>query len=144
MGGGIYLENNQLPTDILERNRDIVHCWYQLFIDNIHMITLKPSKFLKNSPAPRVDDIVLFTMVDSQFAKESITWKLGRITRVESRHAWILYISRIPTVGEPVKSEIKRCFRDISIIYSVGDLFISTSEHYNTYCGDLFDQADKN
>ena len=143
-GGGIYLENNQLPTDILERNRDIVHCWYQLFIDNIHMITLKPSKFLKNSPAPRVDDIVLFTMVDNQFAKESITWKLGRITRVESRHAWILYISRIPTVGEPVKSEIKRCFRDISIIYSVGDLFISTSEHYNTYCGDLFDQADKN
>ena len=135
-GGGINILASQIPTEILERNRQIVHCWYQLFIDNIHMLMLKPDKFLINSEPPKRDDIVLFTMVDGAMGKNSIVWKLGKVVKVLDRKAIISYITRIPKIGSPLKSELNRNFRDISILYSVGDLFINTPEHFNTYCGE--------
>ena len=69
---GIDLVNSQVPTEILERNRQITAFWYQLFLDNIHMLMLKPSKILNSSDSPVVNSIVLFTMLDGLCSKETI------------------------------------------------------------------------
>ena len=49
-GVGIDLKNSVIPTEILDRNREITTFWYQEFLDNIHMLMLKPNKFLNSSP----------------------------------------------------------------------------------------------
>jgi len=36
-GSGFNIEMSKIPSKILERNREVFKCWYQLFIDNIHM-----------------------------------------------------------------------------------------------------------
>ena len=72
-GIGIDLINSQIPTEILDRNREITALWYQLFLDNIYMLMLKPSKFLNSSDSPVVNSIVLFTLLDGNHCLE--TWK---------------------------------------------------------------------
>ena len=39
----------------------------KIFIDNIHMLDLRPNKWLKNSRLPVLDDIVLFVFLDSEY-----------------------------------------------------------------------------
>ena len=130
-GMGIDLVNSQIPTEILERNRQITAFWYQLFLDNIHMLMLKPSKFLNSSDPPVVNSIVLFTMFDGLYSKELIVWKLGKVIEVEDRRVKISFVSRIPKIGNAIKSKLFRNFRDVSIIYSVDELLINTEEHFN-------------
>ena len=43
----------------------------QLFIDNIHMLTMRPAKWNKTSRLPVIDDIVLFTLTDCGYDKTS-------------------------------------------------------------------------
>ena len=129
-GLGIDLRNSQIPTEILNRNREITSFWYQEFLDNIHMLMLKPKKFLVNSTPPKVDSIVLFTLLDGLYSKQETCWKLGKVTEVEDRRAKISYVSKIPKLGNPVTSEVYRNFRDISVIYSVNEVFINTNDHF--------------
>jgi len=129
-GVGIDLINSQIPTEILDRNKEITAFWYQEFLDNIHMLMLKPSKFLVSSDPPTEHSIVLFTLLDGLYSKEQIVWKLGKVIEVDSRRVKISYISRIPKIGSPIKSEVYRNFREISLIYSVDDIFINTREHF--------------
>ena len=49
---------------------------------------------------------------------------------VEDRRVKISYVSRIPKIGKPITSEVYRNFREISLIYSVNDVFINTTEHF--------------
>ena len=129
-GIGIDMLNSQIPTEILNRNRDITSLWYQVFLDNIHMLMLKPLKFLKSSEPPTVNSIVLFTLLDGLYSKQLTVWKLGKVIEVENRRVKISYASMIPKIGNPTKCEIYRNFREVSIIYSVDDVFINTTEHF--------------
>ena len=43
-GGGLDLETSKIPTNILERNREIYALWFQLFVDNVHMFQMRPDK----------------------------------------------------------------------------------------------------
>ena len=54
-------------------------------------MNLHPKKWLKSSQLPIVNDIVLFIFNDSNYAKESIVWKLGRVSRVETTKMSALY-----------------------------------------------------
>ena len=94
------------------------------------MLMLKPKKFLNSSAPPTVNSIVLFTLLDGLYSKQEICWKLGKIIEVDDRRVKISYVSRIPKIGNPITSEIYRNFRDVSVIYSVKDVFINTTEHF--------------
>ena len=49
-GCGINLEMSPNFTKLLvDRNRSIYRCWYQTFIDNIHLLNLCPNKWLRSS-----------------------------------------------------------------------------------------------
>ena len=70
-------------TALLERNRELYCEWYRIFIENIHMLDLRPNKWLKNSRLPIIDDIVLFVFNDSEYGKGGMDWRSGKITAVK-------------------------------------------------------------
>ena len=130
-GPGFTIDNTATPYDILERNREIYQTWYQLFIDNINMLTVKPNKWNENSPLPEVDDVVLFTFNDSGYGATTKVWKLGTVVSVSPRKLGISYVSRLSKTRVPTMGTISRNPRDVSIVYSCKDLFINTNDHYN-------------
>ena len=60
---------NFLNTGMLEKNSELYCEWYKIFINNIHLLDLRPNKWLKNGRLPVLDDIVLFVFLDSEYGK---------------------------------------------------------------------------
>ena len=138
-GQGFDINSSKIPTSILERNRNVYKTWFQLFIDNIHMFTLRPDKWNDNSRLPVIDDVVLFTFNDSGYEKSNIEWKLGLISQCLERKVEITYVSKISKTGNVTKSKLLRSIRDVSIIFSVDELFINTNQHHESLLCSLFD-----
>ena len=46
-GDGIQVDLSPDAAQILENNRLIYNCWYQLYIDNVHQLLVRPSKWEK-------------------------------------------------------------------------------------------------
>ena len=113
-------------TKILDRNRSIYQQWYQTFIDNVYLLNLHPNKWLKSSRLPVVNDIVLFVFNDSSCAKESRCWKLGKVVDVLGKKVSLRYSIRTKAVQTLVRS-----VRDISIVYSVGEMLSNIVDHFN-------------
>lgn len=104
-----------------------------MFTDNIHLLNLHPDKWLKSSRSPIINDNVIFVFNDSNYTKDSITWILGRITKVDKRKVSILYTNRNPKNNQILEQSL----RDISVIYSVGEMVINTREHFKA-CNEQF------
>ena len=85
---------------------------------------------MNSSGTPVVNSIVLFTLLDGLYSKETIIWKLGKVIEVENRRVKISYVSRIPKIGNAIMSEVFRNFREVSIVYSVDEVLINTTEHF--------------
>ena len=68
-GSGIKLDMASSLTALLERNGELYCEWYQIFIENIHMLDLRLNKWLRNSKLPVLEDIVLFLFNDSEYGK---------------------------------------------------------------------------
>ena len=128
-GNGIDLEMSSNFTKILDRNRSIYQQWYQTFIDNIHLLNLRPNKWLKSDRLPLVDDIALFVFNDGNCSKESICWKLGKVLDVTRNKVTLRY-----SIKSRDDQVIVRSLRDVSIIYSVGEMISNTVEHFNGCC----------
>ena len=108
-----------LSTDaakILENNRLIYNCWYQLYIYSIHQLLIRPSKWEKTGRLPQINDIVLFTFMDSGYSKKSVVWKLGRVLSSTIRNTSIFYVRKSTITGPPPLAVIRRNPRDISVI----------------------------
>ena len=75
-GSGFRFEKSQKFSRILENNRETYQVWFQLFVDNIHNLALRPNKWNVNTRIPIVEDIVLFTYTDGGYSKENILWKI--------------------------------------------------------------------
>ena len=117
---------------LLERNRELYCEWYQILIDNIHMLDLSPNKGLKNSRLPVLDDIVLFMFNDLEYGKGGMDWRFGKITGVKGSQISVTYSVRGATAKVPPMHTVQRSTRDVSILYSAGDLMVNTREHFST------------
>ena len=104
--------------------------WLQLFIDNIHFLTLKPDIWRNSSRLPIIDDIVLFVYSDSGQGKESITWKLGKVVEVMPRKVKIQFSKREGNLEISRLCTLDRSIRDISILFSSDEFLINTSDHF--------------
>ena len=51
-GEGISIDVSTKTAKILENNRNIYHAWNQLFIDCIHQVLIRPSKWEKTGRLP--------------------------------------------------------------------------------------------
>jgi len=129
-GAGISIEKTPHLGRMLERNREIYKVWYSMFMENIHELMVKPDKWDISGVQPKEEDIVMFIFNDSGHSKEDITWKLGRVTKVEPRKVTIEYVSKISIQGKSTLSQVSRNPRDISILFSVDQLFINTNDHF--------------
>ena len=130
-GSGFKFEKSQKFSRILERNRETYQVWFQLFIDNIHNLAMKPNKWNNNSRMPIVEDIVLFVYTDAGYSKENISWKLGRVIEVSERKVKLIFLSKTSKSGKPIMHQLERNPRDVSILFSVGDFSINTQDHFN-------------
>ena len=117
-------------TKLLDRNREIYACWFQKFMDNIHALIPKPSKWLKSGPQPVVGDIVLFVFTDGGYSKSAIDWKLGRVISIGKTQVEISYTNPNPGKDTLTKFTLWRNPRAVSIIHSVGDLDLNTTDHF--------------
>ena len=64
-GEGIYVDTAPNLSKLLERNRKLYQTWYQLFIDEIQELNLRPQKWCTSSRLPVVGDLLMFVMSDS-------------------------------------------------------------------------------
>ena len=53
-GEGIHIDLSTDAAKILENNRLIYNCWYQLYIDNIHQLLIRPRKWEKSGRSLRL------------------------------------------------------------------------------------------
>ena len=131
-GSGINLDMAFNLIALLEQNRELNCEWYRILIDNIHMLDLRPNKWLKNSRLPVLDDIVLFVFNDSEYGKGGMDWRLGKITGVKGSQISVTYSERDAKGKVPPMHTVQRSTRDVSIQYYAGDLMVNTSEHFST------------
>ena len=80
---------------------------------------------MKSDRLPEIDDIVLFEFNDGNCSKEPISWKLGKVMNVTGTKVTLKYSIRTRSEQTVVKS-----LRDISIVYSVGEMLSNTVEHF--------------
>ena len=96
------------------------------------MLDLRPNKWLRNSRLPVLEDIVLFVFNDSKYGKSGMDWRLGKITAVKGTQVSVTYSVRGSKAKVPPMHSVQRSSRDISILYSTGDLLVNTREHFST------------
>ena len=125
-GNGIDLDMSSNFTKILDQNRSIYQQWYQTFIDNVHLLNLRLNKWLKSGRLPLNGDIVLFVFNHGNCAKESICWKLGKVVDVLGTKVTLRY-----SIRTKAEQTLVRSVRDISIVYSVGEMLRNTVDHFN-------------
>ena len=129
-GDGIQIDLSPDAAQILENNRLIYNCWYQLYIDNVHQLLVRPSKWEKTGRLPQINDIVLFTFTDSGYSKKAVVWKLGQVVASTARSTSISYVSKPTITGPSPLAIIRRNPRDVSVIYAADEFHINTPEHY--------------
>ena len=90
-------------------------------------MNLCPNKWLRSSRLPITFDLVFFVFNNGNLSKNSVTWGLGRVSKVENTKVSILSSVKVNGCEEI----FVRSVRDISIVYSVGEMLINTVGHFD-------------
>lgn len=129
---GITLDMSANLTGLLERNRKMYRAWYQSFIDNIHLLALKPDKWNTTSRTPVQDDTVLFVLSDGGYSKQARRWKLGRVVEVDKSRVKILAFQKNSRSDKPKSSVFERNIREVSILFSLDELYVNSKQYYQS------------
>ena len=125
---GATLDMAPRLTDILERNREIQRSWYQLFMDQIHLLMYKPPKWEATGRLPKEGDVVLFVLNDSGYDKKGRSWKLGVVVNASVSKVQVKYNKH---KGKKTKqSTVDRNPRETSILFSADELFVNSSAYH--------------
>ena len=124
---GVTLDMAPRLTDVLDRNREIQRSWYQLFMDQIHLLMYKPPKWEATGRLPKEGDVVLFVLDDSGYDKKGRSWKLGIVVNATPSKVQVKYSKH---KGKKTKqSTVDRNPREISILFSADELFVNSSAY---------------
>ena len=66
---------------------------------------------------------------DGNLSKDSVTWRLGRVLKVENTKVSIL--TSVKSSG--YKQIFVQSVRDVSIVYSEGEMLINTVGHFDEF-----------
>ena len=127
---GIDLDMPQRLTQLLDQNRTIYKAWYQLFMDQIHLIALKPDKWSTSTQPPSIEDIVLFVLTDGNKAKEDKKWKLGKVTEITKSRVKILAFFKEKNKMKAKSTTFERNIREVSILFSPDDLYLNSTDYF--------------
>ena len=76
---------------------------------------------------------MLFVFNDSEYGKGGMDWRLGKITAVKGTQISVTYSVRGSKAKVPPMHTVQRSVREVSILYSIGDLLVNTREHFSTH-----------
>ena len=76
---------------------------------------------------------MLFVFNDSEYGKGGMDWRLGKITAVKGTQISVTYSVRGSKAKVPPMHTVQRSVREVSILYSMGDLLVNTREHFSTH-----------
>ena len=77
-GDGIQIDLSPDAAQILEDDRLAYNYWYQLYIDNVLQLLVRPSKWEKTGRLLQINYIVFFTVTDSGYSKKAVVRKFCR------------------------------------------------------------------
>ena len=129
-GEGISIDVTPNLSKLLDRNRQLYHTWYQLFIDEIQDLNLRPRKWCTSSRPPVVGDTLIFVMNDSSYTKSDRQWKLGRAIEVSKDSVKIEYYVGTSRASVLSPRVIVRSPRDVAILFSLNELFPNSKEYF--------------
>ena len=112
------------------RNRKLYQTWYQLFIDEIQDLNLRPRKWCTSSRLPVVGDILIFVMSDSSYHKSDRQWKLGRAIEASEQFVKIEYYIGTSKASNLNPRTVVRSPRDTVILFSANELFPNSKEYF--------------
>ena len=126
---GMQIDLSPSIAQLLMNNRLTHNHWYQLYIDNVHQLLVRSSKWEKIGRLPQINDIFLFTLTDLGYSEKAVAWRPGRVTAATIRSTSISYVSK-PTRSDPsMLATIRRNPGDVSVIYAANEFYINTPEH---------------
>ena len=67
----------------------------------------------------------------TEYGKGGMDWRLGKITAVKGTQVSVTYSVRGSKAMVPPMHTVQRNVRDVSILYSTGDLLVNTREHFS-------------
>ena len=68
---------------------------------------------------------------DSEYGKLGMDWRLGNITDVKATQVSVMNSVRGAKAKVPPMHTVQRSAREVSILYSAGDLMVNTREHFH-------------
>ena len=127
-GEGIDLEMSSNYTMLLDRNKQIYRVWYQMYIDSIHLISLRPAKWMKSGDQPKLGDVVLFVMKESpDYNKKTAEWRLGIVVEIGERKVTLEFSGRN---DKSKRERLVRSPRDVCVLLSVDELAITSKSYF--------------
>ena len=128
--GWIDLSKGVGSEALLRRNQEIQKLWYQMFLDKIHHLIPRPSKWTKTDPI-NIGDICLFTFNENPGLNKD-TWKIGKVKdKPKENSILISYPGKLSTNGLYEMKVITRSPRNISIISATNEIDLNSREYFN-------------
>ena len=129
--GTMRFTNTALPTDILNRNRQITSTYMQILIDRIHHLQSKRNKWLRTTEVtPQIDDLLFFLVDESALGKDYARWKLGKVVSVTERTVTIMHPLRTDQ-GIAWNFAIRN-WRNTCIIIGKNELAINSNKYFDS------------
>jgi hypothetical protein len=110
------------PQSQLERNRNIMKEWYNIFIDRVHLLVPAPEKV--KGRRTLIDDIVLFVFSGEGTRGKSV-WKLGRVVEIKSDTTVLIQYS----LGGSTQKTILRSIRTTVLILGADEIAAGQPAH---------------
>ena len=126
--GWIDLTKGQDCAELLRRNQQIISTWYSLFLDRLHYLIPRPSKWQKTDVV-NIGDTVMFLYSETPGTKVD-KWKIGVISAIPNPNKLeITYVINPYRPGIPTKTTTHRSPRNVSVIVPASDLPTNSSEY---------------
>ena len=112
---------------VLARSHAIFGAWYQIYIENIHLLNAPCDKWTGSGPPLVEGDVVLFIALETTTgSKKDGVWRLGRVLSVTDRRVQIDEVLKSGT-----KTILERNPRDISLVISADEYAVNTRAYFS-------------
>lgn len=127
--GSFNLLKGAGATDMLRRNQNLQHYFYQMLVDRLHNFIHRPLKWSKTDKV-KVGDICIFVYKENPGMNKNV-WKLGEVTNAANQRKLEITFPGNSVPGKlPKLKTIIRSPRQVCIIFAVCDADLNSREFF--------------